>query len=35
VGPKAKQQKKKKVGTCSLTCSTSGVRGHARVSGWD
>jgi len=35
VGPIAKQWKKKKVGVCSLTRTTSGVRGHVRALGWD
>jgi len=35
VGPKTKQQKKKKVGAHSLTRSTSGVKGCVRALGWD
>jgi hypothetical protein len=35
VGPRAKQRKKKKVGAHSLTCSTSGIGGHAIALGWD
>jgi hypothetical protein len=35
VGPKAKQQKKKKVGAHSLTCNTLGVGGRVGAPGWD
>jgi hypothetical protein len=35
VGPKMKQQKKKRVGACSLIRSTLGVGGHARALVWD
>jgi hypothetical protein len=35
VSPKAKQQKKKRIGACSLIRNTSGVRGHAGTSRWD
>jgi hypothetical protein len=35
VGPRAKQQKKKKVGACFLIHSISGVRGFAGALGWD
>jgi hypothetical protein len=33
VGPKVKQRKKKRVGACSLTHNTLGVRGHVGASG--
>jgi hypothetical protein len=33
VGPIMKQQKKKRIGACSLTYNTSGVGRHVRVSG--
>jgi len=35
MGPKEKQQKKKKIGACSLTHNTLRVGGHVRASGWD
>jgi hypothetical protein len=35
VGPRAKQQKKKRVGAHSLTHNTSKVGRHAEALGWD
>lgn len=35
VGPKVKQQKKKKVRACSLTNNTFRVRGHVETLEWD
>ncbi len=35
VGLRMKQQNKKKVGAHFLTCSTSGVGGRVKASGWD
>jgi len=33
--PKVKITEGKRVGACSLACSTLGVEGHATTSGWD
>jgi hypothetical protein len=35
VGPRMKQQKKKKVKACSIIESTCGIGGHAGVPRWD
>jgi len=35
MGPKEKQQKKKRVGACSLTHNISRVGGHVKALKWD
>jgi hypothetical protein len=35
VGPRTKQQKKKKLGARFIIHNTLGVGGHAKASGWD